>query len=242
MNREERRTYGEPEPEVREPWVEFMREFGYRLLPAPHPGCPGASGLVVAIRAEPTQEHFDPEEVTLRLRDLWGKADWKELTRHTGWLSSDHVCPGRVLLSDRKGKRTEFFTYGGTLEVEDLLDTRIYTLRSPVPVLSVAALHETWCDEVASATESRIAEAAARWHGDEDGFLRRLADVDPLETYIAAVHSILVEHAESAVLTRFYRQVDEILRAEREWLTEQGLWPEEPVKIEELLSPQAEGN
>ena len=229
---------GEAPPGPGESLAGFMQEFGYRVLPAARPGCPGATGLVVAIRARPTEEHFDPEEVRLRLRDLWGMASWKELTRHLGWLPSDQVCPGRILLSDRHAERTEFFTYGGMLTIEDLPDTRIYVLRSPAPVLSVDPLGETWCDEVASGTESRMAEAAARWRGDERGFLHRLAEVEPLETYMAAIHSILVEHAESRALGRFYHQVDEILRGEREWLREQGLWPEKPVKIEELLGPQ----
>ena len=241
MNREVHGVDGEADRVPDESLAEFMREFGYRLLPAAHPGCPGASGLVVAIRAEPTEEHFDAEEITLRLRDLWGMANWKELTRHSGWLPSDHVCPGRVLLADRKGKRTEFFTYGGTLTVQDVPDMRIYALRSPAPVLSVDPLHETWCDEVASETECRIAEAVARWRGDESGFLRRLAQVDPLDAYVAAVHSILIEHACSTDLRRFYREVDEIVRGEREWLKEQELWPDEPVKIEDLLAPQGGG-
>ena len=230
---------GETEPEAGGSLAGFMQEFGYRMLPEAHPGCAGVSGLVVAIRATPTEEYFDPEEVTLRLRDLWGMANWKELTRHSGWLPSDHVCPGRVLLTDRHGERTEFLTYGGTLTMEDLPDVKIYALRSPAPVLSVDPLHETWCDEVASETECRIAEATARWHGDERGFLRRLAEVDPLDTYVAAVHSILVEHACSEGSRRFYRNVDEVLRAEREWLQEQGLWPEQPVKIEDLLAPSS---
>ncbi|MBN1657309.1 MAG: hypothetical protein JXA93_02855 [Anaerolineae bacterium] len=230
---------GDVQPGADGSWAEFMAGFGYRLLPATYPGCSGALGLVVAIRAEPTEEHFDPEEVTLRLRDLWGMASWKELTRRSGWLPSDRVCPGRVLLSDRHGERTEFFTYGGTLTMEDWPETRIYALRSPAPVLSVDPLRETWCDEVASETECRIAEAAARWHGDEQGFLRRLAEVDPLETYVAAVHSILVEHGGSSGAQRFYHKLDEVLRGEREWLKEQGLWPEQLVKIEDLLAPRS---
>jgi hypothetical protein len=215
-------------------WMEGM---GYRLLPPAHPWSPGASGLVVAMREVPTGEHYDPEEIELRLRDLWGMADWQELTITAAWLPSDHVCPGRVLLSDRTGKRVEFFAYGGTLAMHEYPRETIYVIRSPAPVLSVAPLFETWCDEVASHTESRIAEAAADWSGDEEGFLRRLAAVAPLETYAAAVHSILVEHAGAPSVGRFYREVDVILRRERRWLKAEGHWPESPVKIETLLGP-----
>ncbi|MBU0703167.1 MAG: hypothetical protein KKC18_04805, partial [Chloroflexi bacterium] len=123
--------------------LELMKNWGYYPLTQSHPGSPGYSGLLVAIRKKPTGKHFDPQTLCLRLRDEYGGAGWKTLS----WLSPlkgrGHVCPGAVTLEDRLGKQVEFFTFGGSLEMTSGSGEVDYSLRSPAPVLELTAPEET---------------------------------------------------------------------------------------------------
>jgi hypothetical protein len=86
-----------------------------------------------------------------------------------------------------------------------------------------------------------MARATAAWHGDEEGFARRLAEVEPLRFYVASIHSLLSEHAASEDLADVYRELDRVLAAEREWLREQDLWPAAPPHLTDLLWPGGTG-
>ncbi len=87
--------------------LELMKNWGYYPLAKPHPGSPAYSGLLVAIRKEPTGKHFDSQTLHLRLRDEYGGARWRILS----WLSPlegvGHVCPGMITLQDRSGKQVD---------------------------------------------------------------------------------------------------------------------------------------
>ena len=53
-----------------------MENWGYYLLPKSHWNSPGYTGLLVAIRADPSRMHYDPQSIRLRLRDKHGEATW----------------------------------------------------------------------------------------------------------------------------------------------------------------------
>jgi hypothetical protein len=112
---------------------ESVRDLGYQLLPRTHRDSPGGSGLVVALRKEPTGKHFDPKAIRVRLRDVHGVAKQRSLSLLSQAPDSDRVCPGRVILTDRMDKRVEFFTFGGSLQVISAPDAQVYALRSSAP-------------------------------------------------------------------------------------------------------------
>ena len=60
--------------------AKLIKGRGFSLLPPPHPGSPGYSGLLVAIRKQPTGERFDPERLILPLRDNGGVDWWRKLS------------------------------------------------------------------------------------------------------------------------------------------------------------------
>lgn len=95
--------------------LELMQNWGYYLLPKSHRDSPGYAGLLVAIRQQPTGEHFDPRRLHLRLRDVKGIVEWRTLDWLTPLEASAHACPGRLILRDRFDKSVEFFTFGGSL-------------------------------------------------------------------------------------------------------------------------------
>lgn len=219
--------------------LELMRNWGYYLLPKSHRDSPGYTGLLIAIRQQPTGEHFDPQRLRLRLQDADGVVRWRTLDWLTPLEASAHACPGRLILRDRFDKSVEFFTFGGTLEVTSGPGEMVYSLRSPAPILELTDHLETVPNQLAAETESLMDEVAVRWGLDEDGFEQRLAEVAPLRFYLASVQSILLHYERARALEQVYRELYETLRREREWLIEEGLWPANPPMPEDLLAPNS---
>ena len=216
---------------------EIMKDLGYYLLSPSHHDSPGYTGLLVAIRKQPTGSHYDPKTLRLPLRDAKGAVTWRTLS----WLSpptdSNHVCPGRVILSDRFDKRIEFYTFGGSLEVTCEPGEMMCLLRSAAPILELTVPEETIPDQLASETESLISEAHARWGRNDEGFSRRLAEVDPFQFYLASLHSILLHFERVDALEKAYHECCEALHREKNWLGVEGLWPTNPPMFEDLLAP-----
>jgi hypothetical protein len=219
-------------------YLEIVRDLGYQLLPQAHRHSPGGSGLLVAIREEPTGKHFDPQTMHLRLRDVHGMARQRSLSLLSPGPDSDRVCPGRVILSDRLNKRVEFFTYGGTLEVIPATDAQVYVLRSPAPVLAMVAEEETVADLLAAATDALLAQVEVRWGHDERGFNQRLAEVEPLPFYMGTLHSLIDKYGHCHPLEETLHELCEMLHREKEWLTGQRLWRDKPPMLEDLLAPE----
>jgi hypothetical protein len=109
-------------------------------------------------------------------------------------LASDRVCPCRVILTDRFDRCVEFLTFGGLLEMTPDRDKVVYTLRSPAPVLEILGQEASIPDQLAFETESLLSREAARWGRDDRGFEQRLAQTEPLQLYMAVLHSLLQRH------------------------------------------------
>ncbi len=217
----------------------LLKDLGYRLLAPHHRGSPGYSGLLVALRDSPTGHHFDPEAVSAVLRDAEGLAREVLLTRDEIGLPSGHLCPGPVTVSDWRDKRLHFYSYGGRIEMSTVPSGRVVAIHSPAPILEITRGQGSIAEDLASEVRSYVARAAAAWHGAEEGFARRLAGVEPLEFYVAAIHSLLSAHRGSEDLAGVYRELDGVLAAERQWLQEQGRWPAAPPHLDDLLCPAA---
>lgn len=216
---------------------EIMKDLGYYLLSPSHHDSPGYTGLLVAIRKQPTGKHYDPQTIRLPLRDAKGNTTWRTISQLSRPADSDHVCPGRVILSDRFDKRIEFFIFGGSLEVTWEPGEMICLLRSAAPILELTVQEETIPDQLASETEALMGKAHARWERDDKGFNRRLAEVDPLQCYLASVHSILLHYERVHALEQVYHECYEALHREKEWLIAEGLWAANAPTLEDLLAP-----
>ena len=221
--------------------LHLMENWGYYLLPQSHPDSPGYTGLLVAIRKQPTEKHFDPQAMRLRLRDKYDQAKWTTLWLHSPLelpiKASMHVCPGEVMLRDRTDKRANFFVFGGSLEAVSVPGETVYSLRSPAPILQLTDDPETVPDQLASETQALIGELQVRWEADDEGFARRLAQVDPLQFYVATLDSILAHYERAHTLQEAFHEFYLALRKERGWLMERGRWPTTLPTLEELLAP-----
>jgi hypothetical protein len=219
----------------------LLQDLGYRLLPPHHRSSPGYRGLLVALRDSPTGRHFDPEALSLVVRDAEGLAQELVLTREHAGPAPEHVCPGPIAVSDWRDRRVHFFCFGGRLEWSEGPGARAVAIHSPAPILEVTRGQGSIAEDLASEIRSHLAQATAAWHGDEEGLARRLAELEPLEFYVACVHSLLSQHRGSEDLGDLYRDLDRVLAGEREWLREQDLWPAAPPLLADLLRPSTPG-
>lgn len=218
--------------------LELIKNWGYYSLAKPHPDSPGHSGLLVAIRKEPTGKHFDVQTLRLRLRDEYGAAKWRTFIWLSPLESAGHVCPGTVTLEDRLGKQVEFFTFGGSLEMTLGSGEMVYSLRSPAPVLDLTMPEETVADQLAFETEELLGRIGVKWGENERGFNQRLAEVHPFQFYVTALGSILRHYEQGHVLEEAHHKFVAMLRREREWLIEKSLWPAKSLALEDLLAPR----
>ncbi len=212
-----------------------MAEWGYYLLPRSHPDSPGYSGLLVALRPRPTGQHFDPETMDLRLV-AGGYPDPVTLTPHQPPPAA-RIFPGRVILRDRRGKRVDFFCFGGELEAEGRPEERVYLLRSPAPILELNPNPEDVAHQLAAEVELMLGVFHAR-RANDDTLNRRLAGLDPLEFYQACLASILLRFERARALQVSYRDFYGALLREKVWLLKMGRWPANPPTLGALLEPE----
>jgi hypothetical protein len=216
---------------------ELIANWGYSFLDASHPDRLGYGGLVIAVREKPTSQHFDPENVHLHVRDAAGGMRATMLSWQSPRPVSDRVCPCRVILADRFDRRVEFWTFGGSLELTQQPDKMIYILRSPSPVLEILGQDDSIPDQLAFETEALLSQAAARWGRDDRGFEQCLAQTEPLHLYMAVLHSLLLRHKQFEAMEIVYPALDDALLSEKRWLKAEGLWPNKPPVVSDLLFP-----
>jgi len=218
--------------------LHWMEHLGYYLLPKSHPGSPGYTGLLVAIRETPTEEYYDPESIHLRIMEEGKDAYWDTFRLKVLFQKSRHIGPGQVSLHDRKDKQVKFFTFGGLLEAVSVPGETVYSLRSPAPILDLNGSLESVADQLAFKTEAMIAEQDARWGLNEDGFLRRLAEVDPFEFYLATINSILQRYEQCSALRRSFHHFYATLLREKKWLLKAEQWPAMPQDLNQVFTPE----
>lgn len=218
--------------------IRTMEHWGYRLEPDQHPYAPGHHTLLIAMREAPTEKHFDPEMIRLRMGEAGDALHWSTLGLKYPLHGQRRAGLGRVIISDRVDKRIEFFTYGGTIEAIHGDNEVVYALRSPAPILEIDPEPEDFSAELAFESEVIVAEAQAQWRGNEAGFARRLSELEPARCYLAAIHTILARYQRNRSLRDGFHLFYAALQKEVEHLAALGYWPGEPTGLDDLLAPE----
>lgn len=216
--------------------LDLMKKWGFLLQDKPHRSSPGYGRLLVAIRPWPTRKHYDPRALHLSMRDSDGY-----LRRETlSWLNptpdQDRVCLGRIILTDRLGEHQEFFSFGGSLAMNSGPEEKVYSLTSPAPILNLTEESETIPDQLAAEAEALAARIEAEWIPDDVGFSCRLAELGPLRLYLATVQSTLAAYDHDHAFQQAYGALCDALRQEKARLAAEGLWPDQPYGLEDLLT------
>lgn len=218
-------------------FIDRMEKWGYYLLPKSHPHCFGHTGLLVAIRETPTEQHFDPELIHLRLGDRDNLAKSVTLKLKPAFSRPRHICPGRVVLYDRIDKRVHFFTFGGSLETISAPDETVYFLHSPGPILEITGDLRSIPDQLAFEIEALLGECQTKWGSNDNGFVCRLAQLDPRQFYLSSLQTILIRYQHHRALRRNHSKFYTALLQEKEWLAQAGQWPATSSLLEDLFDP-----
>lgn len=113
----------------------ILADLGFELREADHSGSDETSHLFVALRPEPTLQHFDPETI-----DYWvvdgGRGRPAQLDRGGRLPVITDYSWGRIKLTDRLGVENEFLSFGGALRAQMTADaTVLIDFRSQAPIL-----------------------------------------------------------------------------------------------------------
>jgi hypothetical protein len=201
--------------------VYHMQRWGFEVFDSwPGPG-PGYLRLLVALRPEPTLEHFDPECLTLTFLDGQNIPHRTGITRETLIHGKVRVCPGHVAVSDRVNKRVEFYCYGGTLEVIEVNDVEQYRLlcfESEAPILALhSSLRQGMEDLLADSSEALVARMRAVWEDDTE-LLRRMEAMGSLQFFTGCIESLYHMYHEAPDLEATFAKLHSLIQKLHEYL------------------------
>lgn len=221
---------------------ESIREnFGYYFHPASYSHSPGHPALDVFIRPEPTLAHYDPESLKLRVQqpDPHWQYRISTIELHHRWVGvTDHVvAPGSIVISDRRDKRIEAFSFGGRLRVHREDELTHCQVESSAPILEMLEL-DSVSGLFATEVQVMMAELRGRSVGHLQIYESRLASVDPWELYRSALVAL------QSRLTDFeYQEYEpcvtlrDFIVVEIEELKKLGRWGRQPRQFDAMLLP-----
>jgi hypothetical protein len=164
-----------------------LAHLGFVLRDGSLPGSAPGPRLLVAFRAAPTLEHFDPEEATF----------WVCHGSHCGLERIDRTFPapgerpyswGRIRVTDRIPVSNQFLTFGGTLRVADQGAVRFASFSSPAPIVRWAG-HSQGVDPLVDEIGAFFGRLRVPVDYQPDAEAR-IGAADPEAHYAAFVHSI----------------------------------------------------
>jgi hypothetical protein len=190
---------------------ELLSDWGFLADPAlPHR--PGPAFLLVAIRAQPTLRHYDPEVV-----EYWISGPGDHGVRETISFASRMpreatVAWGSILISDRKGVANRYLTFGGTLRADRVDGEVVCVFESPAPLLRRGGHSQGWDQGARSvgAFFGRFRAAA----GYEHRFEVLANAVDPVTRYASFVNELVTRYRQSEYLRDHYPRLWTIMSAE----------------------------
>jgi hypothetical protein len=161
--------------------AQFLTGLGFLLTPDGK-GTESPAYLLVALRAEPTRSHFDPERV-----EYWqpanGRACSTSFSRATP-LPADHPFTwGSIRIVDRFEVGNEYLSFGGRLSAALLDGFTVAVFASPAPMFRGAG-HSQIEDPAAPAVTAFFARLRAA-AGDSPNLEQRILRVSPQGRYAA---------------------------------------------------------
>jgi hypothetical protein len=192
--------------------------------------------LDVNVYDEPTEEHFDPEEACFIAVSSEGGVGPLTVTHPWSRRSEYRICAGHIYLEDRQDKSIDAFSFGGKLVITTHPTHTSCTLTSPAPIFEIP-VRRTVTGIVVSKFEAMLARRRARWIGDQVGFERRLASVDPLILFAAVLVRIEEKLKATPSRSRDYWswQALDVIHDTMHQMQREGTWPSSLPPLADLL-------
>ena len=175
------------------------------------PDGPGPAFLLVALRATPTLQHFDPESV-----DYWvterDRGERRTLTHATTMPRSEDFAWGPIRLVDRFGISNEYLAFGGHLDAASVDDVVIAAFASPAPLLRCGG-HSQAVDPGADAVGAFFARLMVGIDF-KPGFEADMAQASPLVLYAAFIRDGLERRKSAEAAEAMDDELGRMLRAD----------------------------
>jgi hypothetical protein len=193
--------------------------------------------LDINVYAKPTREHFDPQQASFHVATDKGCIErlivmhpWHERKQY-------HVCPGRVILRDRKGKVVEAATCGGDLTISNEKRYTHCSLISRAPIIQLANDIASLETVLVSEIEALLAKRRAELHHDDVEYEKRLATVDPLMLFMVSLATLEERLLKvPAVLRRDrYQKACHIVQQAIRMLQKRGAWTTSLPSLADLI-------
>lgn len=200
-------------PEIVDPRLaaKLLRPWGF-LVDPDLPDRPGPAYLLVAIRARPTFQHYDPELVEYWVTDEHGRGVRETISYASRMPREVEFSWGRISILDRHGISNRYLTFGGTLRAERIDGEVICVFRSPAPLLRRGGHSQGW-DSGAQSVGGYLGRFRAA-AGYERTFERLAAETDPVTRYAAFVSEFVARYRGSAYLRDHYPRLWTIMVGE----------------------------
>ncbi len=194
---------------------ELLADWGF-LADPDLPDRPGPAFLLVAIRAQPTLRHFDPELVEYWITGPHGFGVRETITLASRLPRATTFSWGRITICDRKGVTNRYLTFGGTLRAERIDGEVICVFESPAPLLRRGGHSQGWDTGAHSVGGffGRFRAAAGYQHE----FEQLAASVDPVTRYAAFVNELVARYRSSEYLRDHYPKLWTIMVGEEKRL------------------------
>lgn len=194
---------------------ELLADWGF-LADSDLPDRPGPAFLLVAIRAQPTLRHYDPELVEYWITGPKGFGVHETITFASRLPRETEFSWGRITVVDRKGVANRYLSFGGTLRAERIEGEVICVFESTAPLLRRGGHSQGW-DTGAHSVGGFFGRfrAAAGYQHD---FERLAADTDPVTRYAAFVNELMVRYRSSEFLRDHYPKLWTIMLGEEKRL------------------------
>jgi hypothetical protein len=212
-------------------------ELGYLFHGKQHPSGLGFLQLTANIYAEPTRQHFDPEQVTVPVITRQGEIDQTTIIHPWYRRRELRLSAGRIILRDRVNKTVQAFSFGGVMEIV-VKDARTSCyLRSPAPIFELTELDGLSVMFI-SKVESLLAKERVTWDCNDMGFEHRLSGTDPETLFVAALAAVVrqIDQLPYEVRNGQYQRNTLALRKAIQNMQADGTWPSPPPSLDNLLA------
>jgi hypothetical protein len=195
------------DPASAAPW---LADLGFLVHPD-LPDTPGPACLLVAMRAEPTLRHYDPESVEYWVTHA-GRGVRRTLTRDTRLPLETAFSWGLIRIVDRLHVTNEYLTFGGHLSADSIDGVVIAVFTSPAPLLSRGGHSQGW-----DPGADKLGAFFGRFLLAIDyapGFEAKAALADPVARYAAFIADTMARYRASHLLRAGQPELWALLQAE----------------------------
>jgi hypothetical protein len=190
--------------------------------------------LDVYVSSIPTEKHFDVLHAIFNVESEYGGFERLKVTHPWEFQSPYQVCPGKVILEDRKDKKEEAFCFGGQLTINVKENLTECVITSPAPIIEI---NETRPMQALFVRESEMLLAENRAAiMDRNDFEKHMCAVDPLSLYLACLSELLEKYKIKAKTADTYLEFLNYLHHEEHRFYLTGLLKAPISNLDEILS------